>query len=295
MKFRKILSLILALMMLCLCACDRIDDNTPDNTVDVTPDTPPVKEPWPVSAYGSDFASAPETVASLSPALTKLLADIGVTDKIVGISDYCSLPGLELSSVGSPANPDIKSIIELRPEIVITLSPMASTDKINLSQFGITVLEIAEPKTYADLCDIYINMCRVFFGAVDSKDIAYGALLPLDSALKEAYDAELNRKFICVEGVYKGGLILSGGDTLESDILSVFGKNELGNMGSAYIEKDILGTFEPSLIFAYDSVDRDDIRDYFEDQKIIFIPESALTQPSAALSGEIERILEELK
>ena len=296
MKLRKLLTIAVALVMVfALVGCNQIEDNTPDDTSQVTPDSPPVKEPYPVSVYGGEFDDSPESVVSLSPALTKLIADLGVTDKLVGISEYCDLPGLELPTVGSPANPDINGIIELKPTVVITLSPLASTDKINLSQYGITVLEIPEAESYAELCDIDISLCRVFFGAVESRDIAYDTLEPLDNALKTAKEAGISRSFICVEGVHDKGLILSGGETLEDDILSVFGKNLLGEMPAVFMDEETLSLFEPSVIFAYDSVDRDDIRDYYEDAKIIFLPESVFSQPSVAITHVIEEILGELE
>ncbi len=296
MKLRKFLTITVALAMIfALVGCNQIEDNTPNDTSQVTPDSPPIKEPYPVSAYGGEFSDSPESVVSLSPALTKFVAELGVTDKLIGISEYCDLPGLELPTVGSPANPDIKGIIELKPQVVITLSPLASTDKINLSQYGITVLEIPEAESYAELCDIYINLCRVFFGAIDSKNVAYDTLEKLDSALKAAKEAGISKSFICVEGTHDDGLILSGGDTLESDILSVFGENLLGDMPAVFMDEETLELLEPTVIFAYDSVDRDDIRDYFEDAKIVFIPEKTFSQPSVSLADTLAELVTELQ
>ncbi len=101
MKYR-ILSLLLALVLfVSLCACNQIGDNNPDQTdPPINVDTPPKKEPYPVSIYNETFEDAPESVISLSPATTQMLAHIGVTNKLVGISEYCSLPGLELETVG---------------------------------------------------------------------------------------------------------------------------------------------------------------------------------------------------
>ncbi len=296
MKLRKLLSILLALMMtLALCACNQIGNNGPDDTSVQEPDKPPVKEPYPVSVYGVELTDAPESVVSLSPALTMLAADLGVTGSLVGISEYCSLPGLELPTVGSPADPDIEAIIELKPQVVMTLSPMASTDKINLSQYGISVMEIPSPESYAELCDIYINIAKVFYGNLDYKTPAHDALAPLDDALKLAKDAGISKKFIIIKASLDGGLMLAGEETLESDLLGGFGDNALPGIGVTFMEEDLLSLLEPSVIFAYDSVDREDIRDYFEDQKIVFISEESFSRPSAQLADVILELTEELK
>ncbi len=65
--------------------------------------------------------------------------------------------------------------------------------------------------------------------------------------------------------------------------------------GAGYAGEDVLEIADPSIIFAYDSVDRDDIRDYYKNQKIIFISEEAFSQPSVELAAELYEIFEELK
>lgn len=295
MKFAKLLSLLLALvLMLSLCACDEIGDNTPVDTTDKV-DTPPVKEPYPISFGNETFESCPESVVSLSPALTDILMHIGVTDKVVGISEYCSLPGLDVETVGSPANPDLEAIIALKPELIITLSPIASTDKITLEKAGIRTLEMSSPKSYGELCEIYINLSMVFYGAVDSKNIAYDALSPLDAALMEAKNLAFNKSFICIEGTYRDGLVVSGMDTLEDDLFSVFGTNLLADYDSHFIHEEICGELEPDVVFLYDNVDNDGIEELFEDADIVYISASALERPTAELYSVIISSIEDIK
>lgn len=294
MKLAKLLSLLLALMlMLSLCACDEIGDNNPVGTTDQT-DTPPVREDYPISFEDQTFTAAPESVISLSPAITDVLVDLGVTEKLVGISRYCSLPGLDLPTVGSPAYPDFEKMISLAPELIITLSPIAATDRIVLEQAGIRVLEMSSPKSYGELCEIYINLSMVFFGAVDSKDIAYDALEHLDSALLKAKNMEFNKTFICVEGTYDGGLVVSGADTLEGDLFSVFGTNLLADYDSHFLPKELYGELSPEVVFLYDTVDDDDIEEIFEDADIVYVDASALERPSAGLYLIIESSIEDV-
>lgn len=63
----------------------------------------------------------PRRVVSLVPSITESLFDLGVGDRVVGVTDYCVHPAAGVAHVpklGGTKNPDIKQIIVLHPDLV---------------------------------------------------------------------------------------------------------------------------------------------------------------------------------
>lgn len=294
MKSAKLFAVFTALML--LCSCGTVID---DSKLPTASDTPgisdaPVKQAYPVSIYGVTFEEAPSAIASLSPAVTRTLTDIGVTDKIVGISEYCTLDSTGAITVGSPANPDIDKIIASGADTVITLSPLASTDIITLDQAGVKTVVISEPESYAELCEIYINLAMTMYGSVDSKDIAYSALSGLDTSLLNAKNAGISVKFICVTGTYDDGIIVCGGNTLESDILDVYGENLLAECESHYLDSGDAEALLPEVVFLYDTASRTPIEKLYPDAFIVRIDADIFERPSADISVEVDYCTQKL-
>ena len=66
---------------------------------------------------------------------------------------------------------------------MITQSPLASTDEIRLKQAGVRTLYIPTPTSFSYLCEEYINLALIFYGNVDSREVASEALSEIDSAM----------------------------------------------------------------------------------------------------------------
>lgn len=64
----------------------------------------------------------PERIVSLSPALTEILCQLGVRDRLVGRSAACDYPEdvKVLPAVGDFGGPDIERVLELRPDLIVS-------------------------------------------------------------------------------------------------------------------------------------------------------------------------------
>lgn len=294
MKFKQIIALLLTALLFCSCGTEIDGTVTPSTGVSDVTDEAPVKQAYPVSIYGETFNESPSNLVSLSPALTQMLYDLGSADKLVGISEYCTLEGYSVQTVGSPANPDIEKIISCGADTLVTLSPLASTDVITLDQAGIKTVVISEPASYAELCEMYINLAMMLFGSIDSKDVAYSALEVLDKSLLEAKNASINISFICVEGIYGDNLAVSGKDTIENDILGVYGNNLLAEYDGHYISKAEAGELSPEVVFLYDTAEHSPIERLYPDALIVRIDANLFERPCAGISAEVDYCTQKL-
>ncbi|MBQ8623182.1 MAG: ABC transporter substrate-binding protein [Oscillospiraceae bacterium] len=302
MKLKRLFCFIMVLViMLALVGCDDITDDHPNDNV-VQTDTPPVKQAYPVDIGAESFDKAPVTVASLSPALTEAMNDIGAFDRLIAVSEYCSWPSdaNDLPEIGNAAHPDIDAIKALMPELVITHSPIASSDKVVLNQAGIRVLELKSPDSFAELCQMYIQLSLIFYGAVDSQSVATDILADFDSAMSEAKAANISVSFVCVEGINsQGELILSHGKTLESDILSVFGTNLREDSEEYFVNEDELSVLSPDVVFYNSELDDDSdasdlIIEAFGSAEYIAIEIADFERPTVRLAETVRFLLAEL-
>lgn len=287
----KLTLLLTAVLMLVGCGTE-IDKPLVTKPVEV--DAPPVLEPYPVSFENEVFEAAPQSVASLSPALTEILWDF-CPEKVVGVSDYCDYPAeaAGIAGIGSPAEPDIEAIIALKPELLMISSPLASADALKIKQEGIRILRLDAPLTFAQLCENYIKIAMIFKGAVDFEASATSVLSGIEAAVAAASDTE-KHTFVIVEDNADGGLMLSPGYTLASDMLSLYGENLWADSESYTATDDELFVLAPEVVFYSDKLKERDIEKVFPHSTLIGIDFERLERPTKRISSVLELCTEKL-
>ena len=164
---KKLLPIILlSINILMFSGCSKIDENS--NKIETEAITT-VTEVYPVTVGSLIFNSSPETVISLSPALTEIMAELNLSNKLLGKSSYCDYPDniLKLNNYGSSANPDIGAIIETSPVLLISQSPIAKKDITALENANVRTLIFSAPTSLDDLYKLYSDVYTVFSGDKD--------------------------------------------------------------------------------------------------------------------------------
>ncbi|MGN1339713.1 MAG: helical backbone metal receptor [Oscillospiraceae bacterium] len=230
-------------------------------------------------ADGTEIQSAPERVASLSPAVTEILCELGWGGKLCAVSRYCDYPGdLDLPQAGSSENPDLDRLTELAPEVLFTLSPLAEREIYALEQSGITVVKLAAPRSIEDYGDIYGTIAAVFAGEEAGTAAAEKAV----SSLRTAAAAVQPCTFVYVTPK----LTAAGADTFEGAVLSLCGENLCG--GDGYCGADSV-TEVPQYIFAADSLTASEVTAAFPElvsggAEVVFLPAERFERPTGRLS-----------
>ena len=90
------------------------------------------------------FDAVPEKIVSLSPSCTEILYELGLGDKIVGVSNWCTYPKEveNVEKVGDTYSVSVEKIIELEADVVF-ISGAASAESVEaLNTAGINVYSI---------------------------------------------------------------------------------------------------------------------------------------------------------
>ena len=96
------------------------------------------------------FPAPPQRIVSLLPSLTETVCALDQCQKLVGVDRDSNWPAsvTRLPQVGGGLDPNIESIVALRPDVV--LAATSSRSATRLEQLGIRVVAL-EPKTHADV------------------------------------------------------------------------------------------------------------------------------------------------
>jgi hypothetical protein len=92
-------------------------------------------------------------VVSLVPSLTEALA-VTAPDLLIGATDWCTQPdGLDVPRVGGSKYPDIRRVVDLRPDLVImNVEENRDSDAVALRRAGVRV-HVTYPRTVLEALD----------------------------------------------------------------------------------------------------------------------------------------------
>ncbi|KAB2905025.1 MAG: ABC transporter substrate-binding protein [Anaerolineae bacterium] len=111
------------------------------------------------------FDFVPHRVISLVPSMTESLFDLGIGDRVIAVTDYCTRPEQQLKHlprIGGTKNPDIARIIDLQPDLVLmNREENRREDKEALDQAGIKTW-VTHPGTVFEALNLLWDIMDVF-------------------------------------------------------------------------------------------------------------------------------------
>lgn len=289
-------------ILLCIClasavlmnGCAEVDEEVP---VTVS-ETAVTERPYPVTAGSLIFNEQPDSVGSLSPAITEIICQLGYGYKIIGRSSYCDYPeDVENKvSLGSAANPDVEAIIAAKPQLLVSHSPIAKKDITQIENAGTRVWIISAPNSVEELYACYRDIAAVFGGRLDCEDIAADAMKPLFNALFEAQDSVESFVYIM-----SPDLAAASNSTFAGSFFSSFGTNAAGDNEDISLTEEELTELDPQWIIMPHYVSEEDLPSGLnaaENGRIITLDEEMLERierPTSRLDSVVYDILEQIR
>lgn len=192
---------------------------------------------------------APRRIVSLVPSQTELLAELGLSDKIVGRTRWCIHPGnLQGSIIGGTKDPDIEHILSLQPDLVI--ANLEENQKEHIQE-----LEKKVPVWVSDVSDIP-SAIRLITDIGDLTGTANGAGLMANQLVssfqaltKQAEKGRYTGSRVAFM-IWNGPLMAAGGDTHIHAMLDACGFSNVYAECDRYPETSIqeLSQRKPDLV-----------------------------------------------
>lgn len=277
-----------------LSGCSEIEEEIPEPVTETTV----TERPYPVTAGSLIFKGQPDSVGSLSPAITEIICQLGYSDKIIGRSSYCNYPETVESrvSLGSAANPDIEAIIAAKPQLLVSHSPIAKKDITQIENAGTRVWIISAPDSVEELYACYRDIAAVFGGRLDCDDAASDAMKPLISALFEAQNSIESFVYIM-----SPDLAAAPNSTFAGNFFSSFGTNAAGESENISLTEEELLELDPQWLILPYNVSEEVLPSGLsavENGRIITLDEEMLERierPTARLDKVVYDILEQVE
>jgi ABC-type Fe3+-hydroxamate transport system substrate-binding protein len=176
-----------------------------------------------------DLAAEPQRIVSLVPSWTETLFAFGLSEEIVGITKFCVEPAAmvaDVPKIGGTKNPDIKAIVELKPDLVIANAEENRREDIEqLRAAGVQVFTTYS-RTVAMAVEAILKL-----GNVVGRPAAAGAMtrdiVKSVSEIETGLGAWSKLRFRVFCPVWKNPWITFNGDTYAHDVLRMLGFNNI--------------------------------------------------------------------
>lgn len=179
-----------------------------------------------VSAATSPGTPLPGRIVSLAPNITEILFALGVGTRVVGVTDFCNEPPevLTLPKVGGFVNPNIETILDLRPDLVIATPNVGNKTFVErLLRVGARV-EIVQARNVEEIFPAIEAIARVTGVAEAGSRLAARIRADLDREIARASRLPRCKALFCIQvepllvagrGSYPGDLLeLAGGENI---------------------------------------------------------------------------------
>ena len=287
---------ILLSAALVFCGCAEVDEEPPVSAAE----TEVREKPYPVTVGSLIFNEQPQTVGSLSPAVTEMICELGYSDKIIGRSSYCDYPESIAAkvSLGSAANPDAEAVIAASPQLLISQSPIAKKDITAIENAGTRVLIIPAPNSVEELYSRYNELAAVFGGRLSCAEAADDAMKPLSDALRQAEGSMGSFIYIM-----SPELAAASDSTFAGSFFSNFGTNAVGEHEDIFLTSEELSGLDPEWVILSEAMAADPPNSVaslnaFQNGKMILLDNEALERierPTSRLSETVYDVLEQIR
>jgi iron complex transport system substrate-binding protein len=131
-------------------------------------------------SYAENF---PERIVSLSPSITEIIYGLGAWKDVVGLTIYSDFPpeAKNLPKVGGWVNPNLESILALKPDLVIMIEDQDKIFGDKIRSIGLKTLAVESNDTIKDISDSILKIG----GALGKEEKANKLIENLYSNLEE--------------------------------------------------------------------------------------------------------------
>ena len=167
--------------------------------------------------------SPPRRIVSLTPSITELLFDLGLSDEVVGVTRHCSYPEVKTrhkERVGEIKNPDLEKIRSLNPDLIL------GNKRENLKEVIADLRQdfpvwISDVNSIETACD----MIRSIGDLVEKQPVAQWIAGKIEerfrSLASEQVNQKMRRRAVCL--VWRKPLMAAGAGTFTNSLLEITG------------------------------------------------------------------------
>ena len=159
------------------------------------------------------IALFPQRIISLVPSITELLVELGLKDRLVGVTRFCIHPSSLLNEkkiIGGTKDIDLETITSLRPDLILASKEENVKDQIESLRFPVWLSDVS---SLEDARNMISSIGKITATEEKAKAIINSIHLPSTS----------KRKIRVAYLIWRKPYMTIGGDTFISDMLERVG------------------------------------------------------------------------
>lgn len=178
----------------------------------------------------------PERIVSLVPSQTELLFDLGLGDRVVGITKFCIHPDewfRNKARVGGTKNVDIQKVIDLKPDLIIGNKEENQKENIE-ALFELFPVWMSDISNLNEALEMIANVGEIVNKAIDANKMV--------EIIKSRFSAisPLKKQLNCAYFIWRNPFMAVGNTTFVDDMLQcVLGFKNLNHSDGRYPEVDL--------------------------------------------------------
>jgi iron complex transport system substrate-binding protein len=196
------------------------------------------------------LTSPPQRIVSLAPSNTEILFSIGLDDRVIGVTDYCTYPprASQKEKVGGFSTVSIERVAALSPDLVVASDGNNPDTVSRIRSLGITVYYVDAKK----LDDVIKTLTNIGYltGALDKADQLTGELKKRYDLVKMVNEKTITHQPVVAHAIWNDPLYVSGAGTFQDEIITICGgKNAFGDKeGHHIVSIEEFVTRDPDLL-----------------------------------------------
>lgn len=231
---------------------------------------------YPVNISGIDVNEKPKKIVSLSTPITNFIKNNNYKEVLSGISNIYNDSDetfKDIKRLGTSQEPNIKDIIELKPDYVLTSTPLNNVFKNEIEKNKITVLEIFTSLDYEKMKSFYKDLFFLFEGKSNGTK-KYEEYIKSNEEKINSLTSELKIPDDQTFAVISEKSIVSTNDTIENHFISkIVGKSVAYDSSSFEYDINKLNEANPSYLIVKEGIDISNIKETnaFKEGRVIYI------------------------
>lgn len=217
-------------------------------------------KPYPVSVLNMKIENEPNAVASLSPAITQMLLELGFKDKIVGYSNDCVAENAtDQNRIGTGLEPNLEAIGKVAPEFVFTNVPLAKEQLDKLDAVNVRVMVMPTANDEATIKQRYVDLVTIMGGQFDGDTIGKGMVTEIERQLEFVKSNIAQRQSFLYIATLDPAIATE--DTIQGVVASYIGDNVATGHSGYNVPKEAITALAPQIIIYDESISPEAIKE----------------------------------
>lgn len=172
------------------------------------------------------FDEVPKRIVSLAPNLTEMIYSLGMGNRLVGNTLYCTYPpeARTVTKVGDMLTIDFEKILSLKPDLVlITVEGNAKDSYTKLKNLGLKVF-VSNPRNFQGIKKTYSDLGQIFMKRPQADSTLNSWQAQYDSVTSEAQKLDHPK---CLFFVGFNPIMVAGKNTFINELLTSAGLDNI--------------------------------------------------------------------